>query len=158
MEDAAVRALAAAGQTLGTVEIGTEGRLAACLAQAEARRQGQARSPTSERMGPKPQDPSEAVYCGGIVLPAVGHETAVSVKTLAERARMEQKSTLGLAVGAVGPGPDGRTVVAIALSDGRQVDQIEHMLGGGPALALSRAAKTAIDLVRRKCEDRTAAS
>jgi hypothetical protein len=49
-------------------------------------------------------------------------------------------------------------VVVIALSDGQNVEQIEHMLGGGPALALSRAAKTAMDLVRRTLETRIAAS
>jgi hypothetical protein len=29
------------------------------------------------------------------------------------------------------------------------VRQVEHVLGGGPALMLSRAAKTAVDFVRR---------
>ena len=46
----------------------------------------------------------------------------------------------------------------IALSDGQNVEQIEHMLGGGATLALSRAAKTAIDLVRRKLEPRITTS
>jgi nicotinamide-nucleotide amidase len=149
VEDAAVRALAAAGQTLGTIEIGTEGRVAACLAQAEARRQA--------------CEPSAAVYRGGTVLPAVAvpgvdNRSADIMKSLAERARSEGGATLGLAVGAARPGPEGRSVVAIAFSDGRNVEQIEHMLGGGPALALSRAAKTAVDLVRRKLEPRIAAS
>jgi hypothetical protein len=48
--------------------------------------------------------------------------------------------------------------VAIALSDGQHVEQIEHMLGGGPTLALSRAAKTAVDLVRRTLASRNATS
>ena len=155
VEDAAVRALAGVGQTLGTIEIGTEGRVAACLSQAQAKRQ--AHLPLHEH------DPSAAVYRGGIVLPAaavpvVGSESAASMKSLAERARAERGASLGLAVGPVRPGPDGRSVVMIALSDGQTVEQVEHRLGGGPALALSRAAKTAIDLVRRKLEPRITTS
>jgi nicotinamide-nucleotide amidase len=151
VEDAAVRALAAAGQTLGTIEIGTEGRVAACLAHAEAQRQAHKEH----------HDPSGSVYRGGSVLPADAwgaHEhSASSMHALAERARTEFGATLGLAIGAARPGPEGRSVVAIALSDGQQGEQIEHMLGGGPSLALSRAAKTAIDLVRRTLATRMAA-
>ena len=155
VEDAAVRALVGAGQTLGTIEIGTEGRVANCLAQAQSRRQAQLPS--------HPHDPAQAVYRGGMVLPAaaivqVEHESAASMKSRADRARAECGATLGLAVGAALPGPDGRSVVTIALSDGQRVEQVEHMLGGGPTLALSRAAKTAVDLVRRKLEPRIAPS
>ncbi len=163
VEDAAVRALVNAGQTLGTIEIGTEGRVAACLTQAEARRQAQQSSLLSGQVGTQAHDPLLAVYRGGMVLPAraipgVEHESADSMKRLAERARADSGATLGLAVGAARPGPEGRSVVVIALSDGQTVEQIEHMLGGGPTLALSRAAKTAIDLVRRTLEPRIAAS
>ena len=163
VEDAAVRALVSAGQTLGTIEIGTEGRVAACLTQAQARRQAQRSSLPPGQAGTQPHDPSPAVYRGGMVLPAgsipgVEHESAGSMKRLAERARADSGATLGLAVGAARPGPEGRSVVVIALSDGQNVEQIEHMLGGGPALALSRAAKTAMDLVRRTLEPRIAAS
>jgi nicotinamide-nucleotide amidase len=155
VEDAAVRALAGAGQTLGTIEIGTEGRVANCLAQAEARRQAQLPS--------RPNEPVPVVYRGGMVLPAaagvqVEHESAAIMKSLADRARAECGATLGLVVGAARPGPDGRRVLTIVLSDGQRVEQVEHMLGGGPTLALSRAAKTAVDLVRRKLEPRIAPS
>ena len=144
-----MRALAGAGQTLGTIEIGTQGRVANCLAQAESRRQAQLPS--------HPHDPAPAVYGGGMVLPVTAgvqaeHESAASMKSLADRARAEFGATLGLAIGAARPGPDGRSVLMIALSDGQRVEQVEHMLGGGPTLALSRAAKTAVDLVRRKLE------
>ena len=163
VEDAAVRALINAGRTLGTIEIGTEGRVAACLTQAQARRHAQRSSLPPGQAGTRPHDPSLAVYRGGMVLPAgaipgVEHESADSMKRLAERARADSGATLGLAVGAARPGPEGRSVVVIALSDGQNVEQIEHMLGGGPALALSRAAKTAMDLVRRTLETRIAAS
>ena len=155
VEDAAVRALAGSGQTLGTIEIGTEGRVAAALARAQARRQAGVSS--------QPHGAVPAVYRGGTVLPAaavpgVEQESATSIKALAERARVEHGATVGVAVGAVRQGTDGRSVLAIALSDGQNVEQIEHMLGGGPALALSRAAKTAVDLVRRKFEPRMTAS
>jgi len=155
VEDAAVRALAGVGQTLGTIEIGTEGRVAACLSQAQAKRQ--AHLPLHEH------DPSAAVYRGGMVLPAaavpvVESDSAASIKSLAERARAERGASLGLAVGPARPGPDGRSVVMIALSDGQNVEHVEHMLGGGATLALSRAAKTAIDLVRRKLEPRMTTS
>jgi len=152
VEDAAVRALIGAGQTLGTIEIGTEGRVAACLAHAEAQRQGRN----------QPNDSCRSAYRGGTVLSAdagSAHEpSANSLHGLAERARTEFGATLGLAVGATRPGSDGRSVLEIALSDGQQCERIEHMLGGGPVLALSRAAKTAVDLVRRKLASRMAAS
>lgn len=152
VEDAALRALDESRQTLATIEIGTEGRVAACLAQAEARRQGLQRG-----------DAIVAVYRGGGVLPASAvslgdRESPDAMKNLAEKARADHGSTFGLAVGPVCPGTEGRRVVAIAMSDGRTVEMIEHMLGGGPALALSRAAKTAVDLVRRTLEARTDAS
>ena len=155
VEDAAVRALAGAGQTIGTIEIGTEGRVAACLAHAEAKRQAGV---------PSHSGSPSTVYRGGMVLPAsveLGRESAssmTSVKSLAERARAESGASIGLAVGAARPGPEGRSVLPIAFTDGQNVEQIEHMLGGGPTLALSRAAKTAVDLVRRKLEPKIAAS
>lgn len=151
VEDAAVRALSAAGITIGTIEIGTEGRVASCLAQAETRSPARAAAAAS--------------YRGGMVLPAVAlpeigagiePESAAGVRALAQRARADFGATLGLAVGAARPGPDGRRMVAIALADGEHVDVIEHMLGGGPTLALSRAAKTAVDLVRRTLASRNA--
>jgi nicotinamide-nucleotide amidase len=147
VEDAAVRALSAAGITLGTVEIGTEGRVAACLAQAEQRRPAGVAA--------------AAAYRGGMVLPAVTRagsdpDAVAGVTALAERARADFGATLGLAVGAARPGPEGRQVVTIALADGRRVEVIEHMLGGGPTLALSRAAKTAVDLIRRTLVSRNA--
>jgi nicotinamide-nucleotide amidase len=159
VEDAALRALAGAGQTLGTIEIGTEGRVAASLAQAQSRSQSKSQS----KLPSHPHVPAPAVYRGGLVLPAMAgpssdHDFAAIMRSLAERARAEHGASLGLAVGAACPGPEGRSVMTIALFDGQNVEQIEHMLGGGPALALSRAAKTAVDLVRRKLETRIAAS
>jgi nicotinamide-nucleotide amidase len=153
VEDAALRALVGAGQTLGTIEIATEGRVAAALAQAESRR----------RHGAIQDVDGAAAYRGGAVWPAAAAlggplDTADAVTALAERARTDFGAALGLAVGAARPRSDGRSMVRIALSDGHSVEQIEHVLGGGPALAQARAMKTAIDLVRRKLEFRTASS
>jgi nicotinamide-nucleotide amidase len=140
VEDAAVRALTTAGATLGTIEIGTAGRVAAALAQAEARRLEASRAAHAFR--------------GGMVLPAATAQgpdpaTEAGLEALAERARAAFSATVGLAVGPSRPGPEGRSVLAIGLAIGEHVEVVEHMLGGGPTLALSRAAKTAVDLVRR---------
>ena len=144
--DAAVRAVAAAGQTLGTIEIGTEGRVARCLAQAQ--------SQASSRRGNPP-----AAYLGGTVLTLPPPtEAAAGVAALAQRARTACGASLGLAVGAARSGPDGTTILDIALADGQRVEQIEHMLGGAPTLALARAAKSAMDFVRRTQEARVTAS
>jgi nicotinamide-nucleotide amidase len=137
VEDAVLRAVAAAGETLATFEIGTRGRLAAGLAEAAARRQA----------GPRSGVVIPAGFLGGIV--GVGPAPA-TVEELAERVRSERGATLGLAVGAVRPGPEDRDVVDIALAGGGRVERIEHMLGGGPTVAVSRAAKTAVDLARRR--------
>jgi nicotinamide-nucleotide amidase len=137
VEDAALRAIAAAGESLATLEIGTQGRLAAGLAQAAARWQAEPVQPGAAPGG----------FVGG------GVETAgvsAAVELLAERVRAERGASLGLAIGPVRPGPEGRSVVDIALVGGGRVERIEHMLGGGPGIAVSRAAKTAVDLVRRR--------
>jgi nicotinamide-nucleotide amidase len=153
VEDAAIRALVGAGATLGTIEIATEGRVAAVLAQAESRR----RHGAIQNVG------GAAAYRGGAVWPAAATsggplDSADAVTALAERARADFGASYGLAVGAARPRSDGRSVVRIVLADGQAVEQIEHLLGGGPALAQARAMKTAIDLVRRKLEFRTASS
>ena len=85
-------------------------------------------------------------------------EAAAGVAALAQRARTACGASLGLAVGAARSGPDGTTILDIALADGQRVEQIEHMLGGAPTLALARAAKSAMDFVRRTQEARVTAS
>ncbi|MFM1997425.1 MAG: putative competence-damage inducible protein [Planctomycetota bacterium] len=141
VEDAALRAIAAAGESLATLEIATQGRLAAGLARAAARWQAEPVQPGAAPGG----------FVGG------GVETAgvsAAVELLAERVRAERGASLGLAIGPVRPGPEGRSVVDIALVGGGRVERIEHMLGGGPEIAVSRAAKTAVDLVRRRLAGR----
>jgi len=153
VEDAAVRALLAAGESLGTIEIGTEGRLAAWLAAAETRRRDRRDDGPgggdAVRRGP--------AYRGGIVLPATAvggpdPDAAAGLDALAERARADFGASIGVAVGPPYAVPEHRTAVTIALADGRAIQRSEHVLGGGPTLSLSRAAKAAMDAVRRRLE------
>jgi nicotinamide-nucleotide amidase len=130
VEDAAIRHLLAAGQSLATIEIGTEGRVAAFLSQAEARQ---------SRGGG---------FRGGIVLPQAGAD-GEDAAALAARARTSFHATVGLAIGSRRPGAEGREILDVAIVGPGGTRSVEHMLGGGPALAAARAARTAIDLVRR---------
>jgi hypothetical protein len=84
------------------------------------------------------------VYRGGDVLPA----GALDVRAAAAAIRRERTAACGLAVGPVRPAAEGRQAVDIAIADDAGVDVVEHVFGGGPDLARSRAAKTAINLVR----------
>ena len=136
LEDAVVRTAVGAGQTLATIEAGTAGRVASMLAQAQARA-GQA---------------GAAAYRGGVV---VTLPSAEGVEAAALRVRDQHGASIGLAVGPVRPGAEGRDVVDLAVADGRGTELREHVLGGGPAIATSRAAKFAIDLVRSRLSDRS---
>jgi nicotinamide-nucleotide amidase len=130
VEDAALGSLRAVATTLAVAEVGTEGRVAALLAAAQGRR------------GDVP------TFAGGIVHPpARDGRTAAA---LAEEARSRFDAACGLGVGAARLGPEGRDVVEIALVGAGGVRGCDHVLGGGPLLAAARAAKTAIDLVRRE--------
>ena len=133
IEDAALAAAAAAGSTLATVEIATQGQVAALFAQAAARRRAAG---------------VDGGVAGGIVLPdpADGRTPA----ELAAWARDERGATCGLAVGPARRDAEGVETVVIALARPEGTDVIEHRLGGSGPLRLSRAAKTAIDLVRKR--------
>jgi nicotinamide-nucleotide amidase len=143
VEDAAVRAVLAAGQTLASIEIATAGRVAAVLAQAMAR--------AATLSGA----PAVAVgYRGGHVLvPEALRSGDTDAAALAEQARAEFGTAIGLGVGAERSAADGRRAIDIAIADADGTRQIEHVVGGGPTLALSRAAKTAVDLVRHRVRE-----
>ena len=133
VEDAAVRAVAAAGLTLASVEVGTEGRVAEALAAARGRTPG-----------------VHNAVAGGIVLPPGADRAGPAAATaLAAQAREAFGAPLGLGVGGPRPGPEGRALLDVALEGPLGTVHQEHTLGGGPDLAGSRAAKGAIDLVRR---------
>ncbi|MFM8435038.1 MAG: competence/damage-inducible protein A [Planctomycetia bacterium] len=126
IEDAALAALARAGGTLATAEIGTRGQVGALLADAAAR---------------------GAAGClrGGLVLPEAGGMTATA---LAEQARRDRGATHGLGIGPVRRS-EGVESLEIALVGPEGVQVVEHRLGGAGTVKTARAAKTAIDLVRK---------
>jgi len=129
VEDATLAAVAARAATIASVEIGTGGRVAAILAQAEARR------------GPA----AAAAFLGGRVL---GTRDRATAETLAAAARREFGAAVGLGIGGLRTGPDGREALDIAIETERETRVTTHVLGGGPDIAASRAAKTAVDRVR----------
>ncbi len=143
VEDAAVRSVLSAGQTLASIEIATAGRVAALLAQAMARAASALESPAVA-----------AGYRGGHVLvPEATQSDHTDAAALAKQARAEFGTAIGLGVGAERPAADGRRAIDIALADADGTRQIEHVVGGGPTLALARAAKTAVDLVRHRLRE-----
>jgi nicotinamide-nucleotide amidase len=141
LEDALVRRLVHAGQTVATAEIATEGLVASLLAQAVGRLgAGQ----LSDHLG--------AVFRGGAVLPATAAD-AEGVVRLAEEARGRFGGSLGLAVGRPQPHAEGRQAVVIAAVGPFGHREMLHVLGGAAGLARSRAAKTAVDLLRSVLPD-----
>lgn len=135
VEDAAVAALAAAGLSIASAEVGTEGRVAALLAQAAGRR-------------------AAGAVRGGLVVPASGTAGGTpQADALADRSRQEFAAAVGLGVGGRRPGPDGRTILDVAIHGPSGRVRVEHTLGGGPDVAGTRAARAAIDLVRRSLDE-----
>lgn len=133
VEDAATQSLRTARLSLATVEAGTGGRVAALMAQAAARQS------------------AAAVFRGGIVLPELSSESDTLVRAALHVAE-QQGADLGLAVGPVRLS-DERQAVDIVIASGEWREVHEHHLGGGD-IALSRAAKAAIDRVRFVAADR----
>lgn len=133
IEDAALACLVAVNASLATVEIATQGQVAAMLAQAAARRQAAG---------------SAGGSAGGIVLPRL--EGGSSTAELAAWVRGELEATHGLAVGPVRQEADGVESVDMVLVGPNVAEAITHRLGGSGTLRLSRAAKSAIDLVRKR--------
>ncbi|MFM7136069.1 MAG: competence/damage-inducible protein A [Planctomycetota bacterium] len=126
LEDAT---LAATGGTLAVCEAATVGAASALLGQAEGRRRGRGLA---------------AVFLGGLVIPGAALDAAAA----AARARQEFAADLGLGIGGIDTAADGRPVVSLAIETRAGTSRVEHVLGGGPTLALTRAAKAAIDVVR----------
>ena len=135
IEDAALAAIARGGWTLATAEIATCGQIAALFAAAEAR---------GHRAGLR----------WGLVLPESG---AAAALLLAERVRQETGATHGLGVGPV-RAIDGVESIEIGLVGPQGVQLVEHRLGGAGTVRMSRAAKTAIDLVRKTVQSGVPAS
>jgi nicotinamide-nucleotide amidase len=130
LEDATLAALAASGATLAIGEAATAGRATSLAAQASHRRF------TAGQPG---------VFRGGLVTAADGTQEAAA---LAEQARASFGGSVGLGIGSAYPVADGRTAIRFAVATASVRRMLEHVLGGGPDLAASRAAKAALDLVR----------
>ena len=101
------------------------------------------------RCSPRPRLAARraAAFGGGRVLPRSAD--AGLADALAARARAEHDAAVGLGIGPVEPMADGRGEIEVALVTDAGVERFRHMLGGGAFLAGSRAAKFAIDQVRR---------
>jgi nicotinamide-nucleotide amidase len=130
VEDAAASAIIAASASLASIEAGTAGRVAALFAQAADRRQAG----------------SQPFFCGGLVLPELPRGQPQLIEAAKDVARSHNAS-IGLAVGPVRPIGTRQAVDVIVVKDD-SVMAIGHVLGGG-GIAMSRAAKSAIDQVRQ---------
>jgi len=139
LEDATLAAVAAAGCTLGIAEVGTGGAAVGLAGRAAADRRGHGLT---------------AALAGGLVL---SPDEPFDAATLARRGRDEFAAGLGLGIGSITTDDGGRQV-GIALADGAGVITLDHRLAGAPDLAIRRAAKAALDLVRRTLVKRPAAT
>jgi nicotinamide-nucleotide amidase len=134
IEDATLAAVTAAGGSLAVTEVGTAGRVTGLAAAAE------------ERAG-------AGAFRGGCTLPAAAAHDA---RSLAERARREFGSSIGLGVGPRRPAAEGREAIDLAIADEQGTSVVEHLVGGGPDIAMSRAAKSVLDAVRLRLLERGA--
>jgi len=130
VEDAAAKALLAASARLATVEAGTAGRVAALFAQAAHRRNAT----------------SQQFFCGGLVLPGLPGGTSKLIAA-AKDVASSHNASVGMAVGPVRPSGVRHAVDIVVVNNGTPI-VTEHILGGG-GIAMSRAAKSAIDQIRR---------
>ena len=130
VEDAAAAALLAASESLATVEAGTAGRVASLFAQAAHRRAATCR----------------AFFCGGLVLPGLPAETSELIAA-AKDVASSHNASVGMAVGPVRPAGERQAVDVVVVNNDLPLIT-EHVLGGG-SIAMSRAAKSAINQIRR---------
>ena len=130
VEDAAAKALLATSARLATVEAGTAGRVAALFAQAAHRQNAT----------------SQQFFCGGLVLPGLPGETSELIAA-AKDVASSHNASVGMAVGPVRPSGVRHAVDIVVVNNGTPI-VTEHILGGG-GIAMSRAAKSAIDQIRR---------
>ena len=130
VEDAAAKALLAASARLATVEAGTAGRVAALFAQAAHRRNAT----------------SQQFFCGGLGLPGLPGGTSKLIAA-AKDVASSHNASVGMAVGPVRPSGVRHAVDVVVVNNGTPI-VTEHILGGG-GIAMSRAAKSAIDQIRR---------
>lgn len=133
LEDAVIRGLVDRGLSLATCEIGTTGRVAELLAEGHRRAAFASQPPGG--------------FAGGIVLS--DGRSAATAGELAARARDEFAAAIGLGIGPPRTNAEGRMLLDVAVVTADTAECVEHVCGGSATLARSRAAKAAIDLVRR---------
>ena len=129
VEDAAAEALLATSKTLATIEAGTAGRVASLFAQAAAKRDGV----------------KQSFFHGGMVLPGLPVEKDSLIAAAKDVARRHNAS-IGMAVGPVRPAGERHAVDVVVVNNDHSHIK-EHILSGG-GIAMSRAAKSAVDQVR----------
>jgi nicotinamide-nucleotide amidase len=128
VEDAAVRACVARGLRVAVHEGGTLGRVATLLAEADARQRS-------------------AVFGGGHLV-AAGH-ASTDLCAQAALLRHETNVDVAIAVGDVRQDGDGQEWLPMAVVSPEGHVVRDHRLAGSGSLRLSRASKTALDLLRR---------
>jgi nicotinamide-nucleotide amidase len=168
IEDATLAAVAGMGGTLATVEAATCGLVASLASAAEARR-GRGR-PSGGAGHAALGEPGSAgigsgagqVFLAGTVLAGVGRLIAADLEEEAVACRMRSGATLALAIGEESVNADGSGMVPMVLlgpcgvTGGAargdvSVLHVEHRLAGSGSLRIARAAKAALDLVRKSC-------
>jgi nicotinamide-nucleotide amidase len=128
LEDATVRFCQTSGLRVAVVEGATQGRVATLLAEADGRQETCVFAGANQR--------GTGTACGDMV------ETALAC-------RRELQANVALAVGDLSSDAEGREWLPIAIVTDETVSRHEHLLGGAGSLRLSRAAKTALDMLRR---------
>ena len=148
LQDAALAAIDAAGATLATIEVATHGQIASLFAASAA------------RMALEPSNAQSTLrtdtLVGSIVVP--DGNAPLSVDELVEQCRRVFKATHILAVGSVVSEREqgtGSETVELVLAGPEGALRLCHRLGGGGSLRRSRAAQTAIDVVRKAMEAKT---
>lgn len=150
LSDAVVRLLSSTDTTLATAECGTAGRVAQWLSESATH----LRANPGDRV---PRNPSAICYRGGMVVPDTraardGRDIRELVEMMATGCREQFGADIGLAIGPLPPSDEadakpGEFYFALATREG--VTLKRDTTAGHPAILQARAAKQALDLVRK---------
>ncbi|MCE9555493.1 MAG: CinA family nicotinamide mononucleotide deamidase-related protein [Planctomycetes bacterium] len=151
LSDAVLCLLSSTDTTLATAECGTAGRLAHWLSEAAARCRNNRREQT-------PQSLVAAPYRGGMVVPdsrATRDQRAIRelVEMMATGCREQFGADFGLSIGPLAPEGEESSSPGeffFALATARGVTLHSDRTAGHPAILQDRAAKQALDVVRKK--------
>lgn len=132
IEDAAVRACHRGALRVTVCECGTLGRVATLIAEADVRQQTQ-------------------VFAGSQLQPSSGDLGTVA--EMAEALRTRRQADVAVVVGSIRRDDMNREWMPVAVAGPHNTTCHDHLLGGFGSLRVSRAAKTAIDMLRRLAAD-----